>query len=139
MRYPRRILAMVAATVLLSGCVANRSYRRGDVNKNEFPPSVDPAPPSVKDCSQLPEYECVQMPEGKEPQHFYLAHIEFDDMGELWSIGDLRPEPTSKPSQLENALSVIQCGVISASYHNTRLSFTRIKIIATGFLPAPWR
>jgi len=108
MRYPGRILTIVTTTVLLCGCVANRSYRRGDLYKNEFPPSVDPVPSSVKNCSQLPEYECVEMPEGKEPQHFYLAHIEFDDMGELWSIGDLRPEPTAKPSQLENALAVIR-------------------------------
>jgi hypothetical protein len=56
----------------------------------------------------LPEYECVEMPDGKQPQRFYLAHIEFDDMGELWSIGDLRPEPTAKPSQLANALDVIR-------------------------------
>jgi len=48
------------------------------------------------------------MPDGKRPQHFYLAHIEFDDMGELWSIGDLRPEATRNPSQLENALAIIR-------------------------------
>ena len=100
MRYPGPILTIVTTTVLLCGCVANRSYRRGDLYKNEFPPSVDPVPSSVKNCSQLPEYECVEMPEGKEPQHFYLAHIEFDDMGELSSTGDSHPEPTAKPTNL---------------------------------------
>lgn len=107
MRNLRRILILATASILFSSCVANRSYRRGDVYKTQFPPSVDPISPSVKGCSELPEYECVEMPGGKEPQHFYLAHIEFDDMGELWSIGDLRPEPTAKPAQLENALAVI--------------------------------
>jgi len=107
-RYQQGILTIVTASVLLCGCVVNRSYRRGDVYKNQFPPSVDPVPATAKDCSQLPDYECVQMGNGKEPQHFYLAHIEFDDMGELWSIGDLRSEATAKPSQLENALAVIR-------------------------------
>ena len=40
------------------------------------------------------------MPDGKEPQHFYLEHIEFDDMGELSSTGDSHPEPTAKPTNL---------------------------------------
>lgn len=99
---------LIATTLLVCGCVGNRAYRRGDVFADQRPPSVDPLPASDTDCSHLKPYECVQTPKGSEPQHFYMAHIEFDDMGELWSTGDLRQEKSAKESQLENALDVIR-------------------------------
>jgi len=88
----------------MCGCVRNRSYRRGAAP----PPSVDPISASNSDCSKLPTYDCVQTAKGLEPQSFYLAHIEFDDMGELWSIGDLQGTKRPEQSQLENALAVIK-------------------------------
>jgi hypothetical protein len=49
----------------------------------------------------------VRSTNGKyEAQRFYLAHIEFDDMGELWSIGDLNAGRTNN-SELDDALSTI--------------------------------
>jgi hypothetical protein len=106
----RSILAflLVVTPLLACGCVGNRSYRRGDVYTKELPPSVDPIPASDTDCSRLRPYECVQTRMGNGPQHFYLAHIEFDDMGELWSIGDLQNEKSATPSQIENALELIR-------------------------------
>jgi hypothetical protein len=74
----------------------------------EPPPSVDPLLISGIDCSHLPEYKCVQTPAGSEPQHFYFAHIEFDDMGELWSIGHLQDGNGAGQSQIENALELIR-------------------------------
>jgi hypothetical protein len=54
-------------------------------------------------------------------QHFYLAHIEFDDMGELWSPGDLGDEKGAKPSQLDNALNVIKRAQREATSKNLEL------------------
>src|SRR5258708_18441683 len=100
------VWAMITTLLLLWGWGATRAYRRGDeVRPPEPPRSVDGILPSNADCAQH-----QGIPLDAQPQHFYLAHIEFDDMGELWSIGDLRGEKRSaRPSsQLENALETIK-------------------------------
>jgi hypothetical protein len=58
---------------------------------------------SDSDCADHPEF-----PLSGQPPHYYLAHIEFDDMGELWSIGDLAAGSRTPMSQLENALDVVR-------------------------------
>jgi hypothetical protein len=103
-----RIFSALVGMSMICSCVANRSYRRGDVDPKQLPPFVKPVSSSTTDCSHLPEYDCVEMPGGKKPQHFYLAHIEFDDMGELWSIGDLQGARDTKPSQIASALTLIR-------------------------------
>lgn len=100
------IFVLICASLFVSGCVRNRSYRRG-LHAHQLPPSIDPLP-AGSDCSKLPSYECVQTAKGNEPQSFFLAHIEFDDMGELWSIGDLQGTKPADQSQLENALAIIR-------------------------------
>jgi hypothetical protein len=98
---------ILCALVLLVGCVPNRSYWRNDAGvSNQIPPVIDP--PQSKECSSASKtYDCVRSTNGKyEAQRFYLAHIEFDDMGELWSIGDLNAGRTNN-SELDDALSTI--------------------------------
>jgi hypothetical protein len=119
-RHPIAAILLITS-VLACGCVGNRSYRRGDVYTKQLPPSVDPIPASDGECSDLKAYECVQTPMGNEPQQFYLAHIEFDDMGELWSIGDLRGQQSKGQSQLENALSLIRRAQAEASQEDREL------------------
>jgi hypothetical protein len=95
---------ILIASWTLSGCVANRSYRRGgEVQPPELPRSVDGTQPSEADCSASPA-----APLGTQPPHYYLAHIEFDDMGELWSIGSLKGKDGNAQSQLDKALEVIR-------------------------------
>src|SRR5271166_1944038 len=71
--------------LFLVGCVANTAYRRGDDPnfKNQLPPSV--APDDHIDCNgKSSSAKCIKNDQGQpEPQRFYLAYIEFDDMGEL--------------------------------------------------------
>jgi hypothetical protein len=92
------------------GCVGNQSYRRGDVLPNQGAPTIRPIDGTVSKCyGAVP---CVRtLDRHLDPQRFYLSYVEFDDMGELWSIGDLhgikdRPQ-NAHPSQLEQAVSMI--------------------------------
>ncbi|HEU5228514.1 MAG TPA: hypothetical protein VFU49_11940 [Ktedonobacteraceae bacterium] len=73
--------------------------------EHQLPPAIEPI--SSSECGNRPEYECVHTPDGKEAQHFYLAHIEFDDMGEMWSIGNLQHDQGKWQSQLATALATI--------------------------------
>ncbi len=136
-QFSRYFMCCVFGLLFLVGCIVvvpNRAYRRsGDVGLTQPPPSGEPKqlPPSVDpipgyDCKGVPE-TCIDTinidPHGKktkisQPRRFHLAFIEFDDMGELWSIGNLNPEkaptqgggkaPANGKSQLENALEVIK-------------------------------
>jgi hypothetical protein len=112
---------LITIASLLCGCVGNKSYRRGDAYSKQLPPSVDPIPASDTDCSRLPLYECVLTPKGREPEHFYLAHVEFDDMGELWSAGDFHKKESAKQSQLENAMHLIRKAQAEATQKNCEL------------------
>ena len=128
----RRILLCVAlcAAALVSGCVPNRAYRRGGeaLSKKELdkqrPPEIDPDL-NATTCA-APSETCITAGStGLKPQHFYLSYIEFDDMGELWSIGDLnpndaKPSPT-KQSQLETAIITIRAAKEKAAILNTEL------------------
>lgn len=105
----------------LWGCVANRSYRRGDIHSNGLPSWADASPLSDTDCSHVPAYRCVQTPQGSQPEHFYFAHIEFDDMGELWSIGNLTGNESVKRSQLEKALDIIKTAQSQANQEHREL------------------
>jgi len=97
---------LTVVCLLAPGCVSNRAYRRGDEVQPPQPPSVI-EPTGRASCDGAASTECITTLDGKRtPQSFYLAYIEFDDMGELWSIGDL--QEASKPnSQLSKALDVI--------------------------------
>ena len=121
------LTVIVCIANLLNGCVANRSYRRAsEMIPNQLASSIDPSNPSESDCSEL-NTPCVSIgKEGVKPQHFYLSYIEFDDMGELWSIGDLNtstgPRPSSvKQSQLELAVSTIRRAKSQAERLHTEL------------------
>ena len=128
----RRILLCVGlcAATLVSGCVPNRAYRRGGeaLSKKELvkqrPPEIDPDF-SATTCA-APSEACITAGStGLKPQHFYLSYIEFDDMGELWSIGDLnpndaKPSPT-KQSQLETAIITIRTAKEKAAILTTEL------------------
>jgi len=106
----RYVICCAVSLLFLVGCVVpNQAHRRGivaDESREPPPPSVDRVPLEFRDCQAIPGAPCVKDANGhREPQRFYLAYIEFDDMGELWSIGDLvHPKGTS---QLDNALDVI--------------------------------
>jgi hypothetical protein len=120
-------LAMITTSLLLCGCVANRAYRRGDeVLPSEPPRSIDGILPSNADCASHPG-----IPLASQPQHYYLAHIEFDDMGELWSIGNLRGEKrgASPSSQLENALAIIQTAQALANKPGDQRELTVITFV----------
>src|SRR5580692_6566450 len=88
------------------------------------PPEIDPDL-SATTCA-APSETCITAGStGLKPQHFYLAYIEFDDMGELWSFGDLnpndaKPSPT-KQSQLETAIITIRTAKEKAAILNTEL------------------
>jgi hypothetical protein len=105
----RRYLLLVCTSIIyagLFGCVGNRSYRRGDtVVPSELPPAIEPI--QATDCGNRPPYMCVQTPDGYQAQHFYLSYIEFDDMGELWSAGNLDHDQGKGQSQLSTTLGII--------------------------------
>jgi hypothetical protein len=117
----------------MSGCVANRAYRRGDevLAKNDhdcqLPQEVDPVPAgaSMATCAANSETCIPAGKHGLRPRNFYLSYIEFDDMGELWSIGDLkggdaRPSRANQ-SQLETAILTIRAAKEKAASLNTEL------------------
>jgi hypothetical protein len=108
----------------LLGCVGNQAYRRGDVLPNQGPPSIDRVDSSVTTCGAA--IPCARSLDGKiGPQHFYLSYIEFDDMGELWSIGDLHGvadrSKDAHASQLEQTIATIQRAKDEARRENTEL------------------
>jgi hypothetical protein len=113
------ILVVCAALLMTSGCVANRSYRRAnEVNPPQMPMSVDiSSVASDSDCVDNPA-----TPLSAQPLHYYLAHIEFDDMGELWSTGNLtKTQRTAPSSQLDNAIEVIKRGQTLANKEGRQL------------------
>lgn len=122
------VIGCVLSLLFLGGCVPNRAYRAdvatfkqpaspeltsrpGDddtVPKQtalELPSTVRPI--SVEDCSGTPSTGCFDLNGKRQPRKFYLAYIEFDDMGELWSIGNLNLHRPQITSQLDEALAVI--------------------------------
>ncbi len=88
MRYAAAILLIFSA-VACSSCVANKVYRWGKAE----PPSIVPANPSAN--PNAPKYD--------------LAFLEFDDMGEFWTIGDLPHfQDQPKASQLSEVIELIK-------------------------------
>jgi hypothetical protein len=71
---------------------------------------LEPEDPTTS-CSKSPN-GCLPVDNVLRPRGFYLSYIEFDDMGEFWSIGDLNApdqrQSSVGQSQLENAVSVIR-------------------------------
>ena len=105
-------MLVILISASMTGCVRNQPYRLGQTtassrltSRNQLPSEVDPI--SDKECGNRKPYECVHVGDDYQAQHFYLAHIEFDDMGEFWSIGDLRQGPRNSESQLDIALATI--------------------------------
>lgn len=108
MRKPPLVLLSWLTVICLlgTGCVSNRAYRRGDEVRPPQPPSVI-EPARSDSCDGAAATACITTLDGeRKPQSFYLAYVEFDDMGELWSIGNLR-EGSGSHSQLSRALDVI--------------------------------
>ena len=117
-RVPSLRALSLALVVLVSigstGC-RQSSWRRAAPDSGGFglAPSVDED--DHRNCIQGPHESgdqegCVN----GHTQHFSLAFVEFDDAGELWSIGDQRwdrPQDGEKnewpKSQLENAVEVV--------------------------------
>jgi hypothetical protein len=124
------ISALVCATLLLgtTGC-RSHAWRRGDFDARHrgLAPSV--LEDDARNCSasgrkSADREGCVD----GHTQHFSLAFVEFDDAGELWSIGDQRwdrpknGEPTKWPkSQLENAVQIVQASRNFAQANNRQL------------------
>jgi hypothetical protein len=77
----------LACLVLLLGCVPNRAYRVG-AGKNQLPAVV-----CREDTESRTKYD--------------IAYIEFDDMGEYWTIGQLGRHDKAT-SQLEDAIALIK-------------------------------
>jgi hypothetical protein len=122
----RYIAPVVCYLLLLGGCVGNQSYRRKDVyHPNELSPSVGKVESAQNDCSEIPPTQCVDADGKLAPQEFYLAYIEFDDMGEFWSIGNLtstvQEHPGNGKSQLDNALAVVSKAKQEAKLRGTDL------------------
>jgi hypothetical protein len=122
-------LVLCVAT-LVNGCVSNRAYRRGGEAlskkelKNQLPTEIEPDPDATT-CG-TPSKTCIPAGSaGLQPQHFYLSYIEFDDMGELWSIGDLNANDAkpsaAKQSQLETAIITIRTAKEKAASLGTEL------------------
>lgn len=123
-RVSARVLISLTVLLSLTGCVGNQAYRRGDIFPNQGVPSVDRVDSSVTTCGS--GTQCVRNLDGTlAPQQFYLSYIEFDDMGELWSIGDLtnssKHPRDARPSQLEQALATIQKAKEEAKKEDTEL------------------
>jgi hypothetical protein len=80
---------LVLPILLCSSCVANRAYRWGNHNPPSIVPAVAPTEPAG------PRYD--------------LAYLEFDDMGELWTIGNLNHfDDQPHASQLSEVLALIK-------------------------------
>jgi hypothetical protein len=117
-------------STLVSGCVSNRAYRRGGEALSEtelekqLPTKIDPDPKATT-CTTASEACIPAGSAGLQPQRFYLSYIEFDDMGELWSIGDLNANDTKpapeKQSQLETAILTIRTAKEKAASLGTEL------------------
>lgn len=113
------VIMLLAFTALVTGCTKLQAYRRGDPFQHGPGGAPDLLHEPVIDAANVPAActtwgpGCVQRPNGKfGPQKFSLAYIEFDDSGELWSIGDERdykagdiPYPDS---QLERAVNLVK-------------------------------
>jgi hypothetical protein len=80
---------LVLPILLCSSCVANRAYRWGSNN-----------PPSLV---------LAGTPSGSGGPNYDLAYLEFDDMGELWTLGNLRDfKDQPHASQLSEVLALIK-------------------------------
>lgn len=84
-----KLLLLILAIATCTSCVANKVYRWGKAE----PPAIVPANPDGD--SKTPKYD--------------LAYLEFDDMGEFWTIGDLQ-HFSNQPhaSQLSEVIDLIK-------------------------------
>ncbi|HWW98638.1 MAG TPA: hypothetical protein VNY74_13115 [Edaphobacter sp.] len=103
---------LLSCIVFLAGCVPNRPYRLGS----------PPPTPEGQQVSKAPEYaNARQYPKAQkfpsivrrsqnstEKRNYDLAYIEFDDMGEFWTIGNLGTSHANANSQLEAAVDLIE-------------------------------
>lgn len=111
-------LVVIAVTAILTSCVPNRPYRVADYG-------VDHDAPELKYKDQKPDIECRSNAETplsckRHPSTgtaYDLAYVEFDDMGEFWTIGNLNYCPpgretvprciNSNNTQLDHAIELI--------------------------------
>lgn len=121
------VISVLVVLTLLTGC-RRQAWRRGspDSANSGLAPFI--AEDSPHDCS---------VPVGKSPsnregcveghlQHFSLAFVEFDDVGELWSIGNQRWDRSTSvgkwpKSQLENAVELVDAERTIAQQDHRRL------------------
>ena len=103
-----RAIAMALFLVLITGCVANRPYRTQVTPLPETPEATSTAavpPPKTTYRNQRPGIVLRNDADIK----YDLAYIEFDDMGEYWTIGDLTGRPNAvNDSQVERTVRLIQ-------------------------------
>jgi hypothetical protein len=104
-----RATATILFLALITGCVANRPYRTQVTPLPETPEAPSTPPVAV----QLPKATYRDQRPGivlnKGAVKYDLAYIEFDDMGEYWTIGDLTGRPHAvNDSQVERTVRLIQ-------------------------------
>ena len=100
------VISSLAASI---GCVANRAYRSGDstFTASQLPP-IELGTPDLSACAYLSNPRPQNQPTAEK---YDLAFIEFDDMGELWTIGNLRApgeSPLPDNSQTQEAVDLIK-------------------------------
>jgi len=120
------VVAMAVVALVCGGCVANKAYRAdGTVPHAERRASIQlggrvgpdalggaaAGPAAAKEDFPWPCKPSVTERDGsaeKTSEPFDLAFIEFDDMGEFWTIGNLKKTPLKDNSQLEESLELIK-------------------------------
>jgi hypothetical protein len=110
---------MFLLAVVLTSCVPNKPYRTADYD-------ADRAAPELKYKNEKPDVQCRSKAEApslcrqnsQEGAAYDLAFIEFDDMGEFWTIGNLNYCPpgseqtpkciNTKNTQLDHAIELVE-------------------------------
>ncbi len=97
------VFAFGALAFCMNGCVPNRAYRTGDLTF-----SGKQLPQSELDVTVAPRASMPAL-EGNQPRNspFDLAFIEFDDAGEMWTIGKLNGGAGEDNSQLIKTVDLI--------------------------------
>jgi len=102
--------AILGLLCIFTGC-QQHAYRRGVpyTSPDLINRSVVEPDPSLS-CPKAGPGCALDLNNTAHPQAFSLAYLEFDDAGELWSIGNARQDKAAvyPPSQLELAVDLVQ-------------------------------
>ncbi|MFL6387783.1 MAG: hypothetical protein ACJ71U_09865 [Terriglobales bacterium] len=105
-----RAMATVLFLGLITGCVANRPYRTQVTPLPEMPEGASSSVASVQPPKTTYQRQSsgIVLSNGAD-RKYDLAYIEFDDMGEYWTIGDLTGQSNAvNDSQVERTVRLIQ-------------------------------